>query len=590
MEGAGSSTIVPLLGVPKFDDAPPHVLAIDGHPQHRWDQETMLQAAFHSLDVGSKGFLLPENLAAVSHSSEAHALLRHTVFWAFIKKRQWEFFASMMVSVDRNCSQPAASSRASSRGSSRQRGRGKQPQQGLEPLAARFNEEQPAAQQHQQHQQVGFDGRLTLGMWLTAAESVAREPRVPLSLLRTQEEHLLLETPAGLQQPGSSQASGAAGSGPISSSASKSPLCMNSLPERESRVSRILDEGDCVWALHRRGGLWLPAVVIQVHRPRLQRKKPGRQQQQPSRGEGGAGRQENMPPGEESRPPVAGFCYDLWYPLSERDLHRARALTTSRHLLALPSQSSSHAAASSGSFSFTATQQSMGGGPNQLDTDSLGAVTPAGPPPLATKPLAEERAVCAYAFDLADSAGAGIVPLKLLVRCMQSFEFSRIVSTSLALSTIFAAATTENQAKGSSGGGGGGAQVGRARVLGSMDIPPLLPVFIDTFSAQPEEEKEEEEGQQHQQQRSEDGDRLAEDSNSQYSDGFESFRDDESRASSVPQQQHRSQKQQQTKHKQKQQHKRSAPAATDWISKLDFLEFCQAAIDTKKYSVSSAWQ
>lgn len=172
---------------------------------------------------------------------------------------------------------------------------------------------------------------------------------------------------------------------------------------------------------------------------------------------------------------------------------------------------------------------------------------------------------------LVDSSGEGVVALHRLVQCLQSVEFSRVVSTSLALSTIFhggSYATSSNsnsndvpsQAAGTGTGGQPMAQArgeedkkekvketeGRTELKGSSkgvravssvsvagtvaDIPSLLPVFIDTFSAPaPPEEPNPDPGE--------------------------------------PQQQGQQ------------------AQAQDWISKLDFLEFCQAVVDIKRYSV-----
>jgi hypothetical protein len=137
-------------------------------------------------------------------------------------------------------------------------------------------------------------------------------------------------------------------------------------------------------------------------------------------------------------------------------------------------------------------------------------------------------------LQLVDSGGEGIVPLHRLVQCLQSLEFSRVVATSLALSTIF------------HGGSyavlhGASAAPSKAVALagGTADIPSLLPVFIDTFSA-PSQEAAEEQGEHKQHQ-----------------------------------QQHQS---------------RQESAAQDWISKLDFLEFCSVVTDLKRYSAVAPTQ
>lgn len=124
------------------------------------------------------------------------------------------------------------------------------------------------------------------------------------------------------------------------------------------------------------------------------------------------------------------------------------------------------------------------------------------------------------------------MPLRRLVQCLQSLEFSRVVATSLALSMVFhggSAAVLHGAAATPSGD----SHTSRSAPLagGAADIPSLLPVFIDTFSAPAAGGVGERPGQ-----------------------GAE------------------------------------GAAAQDWISKLDFLEFCQAAVDIKRYSAMTASQ
>mmetsp|Transcript_34462 Transcript_34462/g.75973 ORF Transcript_34462/g.75973 Transcript_34462/m.75973 type:complete len:435 (-) Transcript_34462:276-1580(-) len=80
---------------------PAYVALLDGHAQHKWDQELLLQLAFISLDKGGKGFLNPDEVAVISYDQKVHALLRYTVFWAHIKKRNWVFFEQMSSSQRR---------------------------------------------------------------------------------------------------------------------------------------------------------------------------------------------------------------------------------------------------------------------------------------------------------------------------------------------------------------------------------------------------------------------------------------------------------------------------------------------------------
>ena len=77
------------------------------------------------------------------------------------------------------------------------------------------------------------------------------------------------------------------------------------VPEREHRCTRMIEEGDCVWALHRGGSVWLPAVVKAIH---IGAKEINRDHDTTS---------------------YTKFTYDLWYPLSQKDLDRSRALHVS---------------------------------------------------------------------------------------------------------------------------------------------------------------------------------------------------------------------------------------------------------------------
>jgi hypothetical protein len=194
--------------------------------------------------------------------------------------------------------------------------------------------------------------------------------------------------------------------------------------------------------------------------------------------------------------------------------------------------------------------------------DSAASLSKCLPP----NPLADERSVCAYAFDvsapypcclyagslqcflcplcswqLVDSGGEGIVPLHRLVQCLQSLEFSRVVATSLALSTIFHGGSHAalHGASAAPSKQGQSASPAVALAGGTADIPSLLPVFIDTFSA-PSQEAAEEQGEHKQHQ-----------------------------------QQHQS---------------RQESSAQDWISKLDFLEFCSVVTDLKRYSAVAPTQ
>jgi Ca2+-binding EF-hand superfamily protein len=62
------------------------------------------------------------------------------------------------------------------------------------------------------------------------------------------------------------------------------------------------------------------------------------------------------------------------------------------------------------------------------------------------KPFLEERKACSFAFDLVDEEGNGYAELNKLIYCFQSPEFKKIVETSLSLTIIFGLSSTNSRA------------------------------------------------------------------------------------------------------------------------------------------------
>eukprot|EP01036_Dinobryon_divergens_P030987 gene30987-40317_t len=56
---------------------PKHIPTLDGHPDHYWDQELLLQLAFAQLDVGRKGGITMDEIGQISNSDEHDALCTH---------------------------------------------------------------------------------------------------------------------------------------------------------------------------------------------------------------------------------------------------------------------------------------------------------------------------------------------------------------------------------------------------------------------------------------------------------------------------------------------------------------------------------
>ena len=267
-----------------------------------------------------------------------------------------------------------------------------------------------------------------------------------------------------------------------------------------------------------------------------------------------------------------------------------------------------------------------------------------------------------------DSGGEGIVQLPRLVQCLQSREFSRVVATSLALSTIFhggsrVRSVDVDQQEGNNEGPGPEKDKdtdrerahGAKLAAGTADIPSLLPVFIDTFSApsaaaaavseeqameEVEIEVEEEEQLDGEEEEASYGvgvgaggesasvsashsmtllssdtsvnaaDEIVHNNDhndnnykNENDDGMPSDRGEDGKNRNSADMAMPTNKRKIKKIIKVKRAKpvpapapaaapaspaggaRPPPSATDWISKLDFLEFCQAVVDVKRYSV-----
>lgn len=274
---ATAAPVDPMESSGVFEAEPPRpVAAIEGHALYKWDQELMLQLAFMGLDKGGKGFLTAEEVSGVSFDAKTHALLSFTVFWANIKKRNWIFFQSM-----------GSSSSAAAGGS--------------------YNNNNSTG--------AGTVG-IALGDWMAAAQRLSVEEAVPLRHIRTQEEHLRISEGSSSHHHhhhSSSRNRPLSVPLPLSSRGAGAANVFSGLPEREHRVSRQLEEGDVVWALHHGGVLWLPAVVRTVH------------SQPPAQAPAPAGKLS----GHSSTVTYSDYRYDLWFPISQKELVKARSAMVS---------------------------------------------------------------------------------------------------------------------------------------------------------------------------------------------------------------------------------------------------------------------
>ncbi len=91
--GTGQSTAAIWESIQQQQSA--HDGAVDGHAEFKWDQEEMLLAVFNMLDGGSKGYLVLEDVLHIASSKEVHDILKYTVFWAVVKRKNWAFFEKM---------------------------------------------------------------------------------------------------------------------------------------------------------------------------------------------------------------------------------------------------------------------------------------------------------------------------------------------------------------------------------------------------------------------------------------------------------------------------------------------------------------
>lgn len=417
---------------------------IDGHPLFKWDQIQLLQAVFSLLDTNKKNYLTEEELCGLtSNSNNVHSLLKYTVFWAPLKKKKWSFFESLL----QNDTDATIESRSNS----------------LPVLKRGLSKGPKSSEKHLFSGEQTFKRVSTFAVWETAANQLCQQTNVSLRHIRSHEQHedviRSIYGKSGTTSKGTTMNGSTAAIKPIAAVSSAPQL---RLPlEREYYLSRKINIGDTVWGLHQHGILWLPAVVRSIKLVNNENTDS------------------NSSKNSDSDSAYGHYVYELWYPLTEVDQQRARALTASKQLLALPSQQ---------------------------DVSKLHP-----------KPFNTDRQACAYAFDMIDNTGAGSVSLFKLVAALLSPEFQQLVNTSLSLKIIF----------GNDG----------PTILSKTDshyysytdnevIPMLLPVFIDTFSIKVEE------------------------SNSQTVTIGNNMM-----------------------------------SLSDYISKSDFLEFCQAVVDVKMYSV-----
>jgi hypothetical protein len=491
---------------------------IDGHPVYKWDQEMILQMVFSTLDKGGKGYLTIDDISAIANNKIIHGLLRFTVFWTFIKKKKWDFFITLFddetnkglaAAVSLSSAPAAAVSAVSDHSRSNK-------QALLVPLVNRAD-----GTTLREHVAAGSGARnagsaaavLYCGTWLAAAARIAVCGGVQARHIRSDIEHTEI----------------------VRNGKRRCASGSMSIPEREFWLARHLVTGDCVWALHHAGPVWLPAVITKVS-PSAQLSANHRSSSSLS------------PRPQQRLHQGCPYQYDLRFILTERDLQRVRTMAASRALLELPSQ--------------------------MVEVNG-GCLRP--------QPFDTERAACAYAFDLCDAVGMGAVELDALVATLYSAEFKKVVETSLALQIIFGERRTQQSGEKDCGATTPAANtavnkesaiVSVAKLSGCgshidcESIPSLRTVFTDTFS-QPSSESAA---------TTPTSGELRRKKNHDSSDSYE---DDEEEDENTMNNEETSQNLHGGTNDTNQKR------VIDFISKADFLEFCDAVVNLKVYSIKS---
>jgi hypothetical protein len=232
-----------LRNMPQLLAEPKHTDELDGHPVHKWDQRHILRTVFTMLDKKGEGSVLKSTMSMIEVDHTIHALLRFTVFGAWIKQRKFGEFLKIFDKVTAENTKKAQKSGEN---------------QNISQQQPEDDSQQQQPQQQGQGQGQG-QARMTVNQWVTAArEHAALEHGVKVGRIRTDEEHKQLSS-ARAQEDWSMLLDTEGGSG-------QAWFAENfrrriSVPLRDARLRRCLTRGDAVWGLHHSGCFWLPAVV-----------------------------------------------------------------------------------------------------------------------------------------------------------------------------------------------------------------------------------------------------------------------------------------------------------------------------------------
>jgi hypothetical protein len=273
-----------------------HIPKLDGHPLYKWDQEIILKTVFRKLDARRRGFITLEDLGQIAQNVGVQQLLAFTVFGAWVKKKAWKKFVQLcdnmeitslsLLSNGRDSGAPGVHSGGIPSGNM---------------IGREFSNRERTVSAQQ---------------WLNAGLKVAHEYSVSRMHVRTEEEHRAIVMNELRRDEGE-----------ISTAAWFAEYSRDSLRglERHANIIRTIQEGDCIWALHGRGTLWMPAVVERVI-----------QTDGASTTGGAVG-----PPSSSFKAPSRrrisdSIVYDISYFMSNDALQSARAMESARKLLDLP--------------------------------------------------------------------------------------------------------------------------------------------------------------------------------------------------------------------------------------------------------------
>jgi hypothetical protein len=378
-----------------------HIPQLDGHEQYRWDQEVMLKTVFRKLDARRRGFITLEDVGQIASNVGIQQLLAFTVFGAWVKKKMWKKFVVLCDTMDVTSTLPAGvvlgavgsgvmGSNVSAPGGGGGNTATSAPNthtSNTSPINTNSNGKTPGG---------GTIGRefsnrertISAQQWLTAAFKVAREYSVSRVHIRTDAEHRTIIANEQRREDGE-----------ITTAAWFAEYSRQSLQnlERHANVLRTIQEGDCVWGLHGRGTVWMPAIVERV----VQTDQAGSNAQMASTSSNNNGNG-NAAKTSSKRRNADSVVFDISYFMSNDALQSARAMESARKLLDLPgnrlvnSASLNNAAAMAASVADPQQPPPLSLASMAASTASLVSITN----PISTqRPVLSERLVVEAVFD-----------------------------------------------------------------------------------------------------------------------------------------------------------------------------------------------